>query len=94
MRVIYTKRLRKPLKRHADARGPLQAWHNETLNAVWRTPEDVKSRFPSVSFTSRGNTIFNIKGNKYRLAATIAYKTGIVYVEWFGTHAEYSRKKL
>ena len=37
-------------------------------------------------------TIFNIGGNKYRLATYINYRTGKVYVRHVMTHAEYSEK--
>jgi len=33
--------------------------------------------------------VFNVKGNAYRLEATIAYRSGTVAVEWIGTHREY-----
>lgn len=32
--------------------------------------------------------MFNIKGNDYRLIVDIEYKLMIVFVVWFGTHAE------
>ena len=36
--------------------------------------------------------IFNVKGNAYRLEARIAYRTGIVAIEWAGTQAEYDER--
>jgi mRNA interferase HigB len=33
--------------------------------------------------------MFNIKGNEYRLIVAIAYRLGVVYVKFVGTHAEY-----
>ena len=35
--------------------------------------------------------IFNIGGNKYRLAAHVNYELQIVYIKFVGTHAEYDR---
>ena len=37
-------------------------------------------------------TIFNIAGNKYRLAARINYRTESIYIRAVLTHEEYSRR--
>ena len=37
-------------------------------------------------------TIFNIGGNKYRLATLINYRTGKVFIRQVMTHEEYTRK--
>jgi len=37
-------------------------------------------------------TIFNIGGNKYRLATSINYRTGKIYIRHVMTHEECSRK--
>lgn len=38
-------------------------------------------------------TVFNIKGNDYRLVTWIDYESGIVVMKWFGTHAEYDKEQ-
>jgi mRNA interferase HigB len=35
--------------------------------------------------------VFNIKGNDYRLIVAIAYRIGVVYIKFVGTHVEYDR---
>ena len=40
----------------------------------------------------RGRTIFNIKGNRYRLLAIVNYASQTVIVKELVTHAEYTRK--
>jgi len=37
-------------------------------------------------------TVFNIGGNKYRLATYINYRTGKVYIRHVMTHEEYSKE--
>ncbi len=42
--------------------------------------------------TSVGNkTVFNIKGNDYRLIVHILYDKGIIYIQHLLTHAEYDK---
>ena len=33
--------------------------------------------------------VFNIKGNDCRLIVAIAYRVGIVYIKFIGTHPQY-----
>jgi mRNA interferase HigB len=35
--------------------------------------------------------VFNIKGNDYRLIVAVAYRVGVVYIKFVGTHAEYDK---
>ena len=79
---------------HANARGPLDAWRVEAVDAQWTCPQDVKSRYPSASFLADNKVIFNIKGNTYRLVIKAKYKNGVILIEWVGTHAEYDKLKF
>jgi mRNA interferase HigB len=36
-------------------------------------------------------TVFNIKGNKYRLILSIDYDSQVAYFKYFLTHADYSK---
>ena len=94
MRVLGKRLISDSIAKHADARSGLQTWLAEAEEAEWTSPQDVKRRYPSASFIGDGRVIFNIRGNTYRLVVRVAYKTSIMKVEWFGTHAEYSKKKL
>ena len=35
--------------------------------------------------------VFNSKGNDYRLVVEINFRKRIVWIKWFGTHADYDR---
>jgi mRNA-degrading endonuclease HigB of HigAB toxin-antitoxin module len=35
--------------------------------------------------------VFNIKGNDYRLIASVQYQAGVLVIRFFGTHAEYEK---
>jgi mRNA interferase HigB len=78
-------------KTHATVRGPLDSWQKEVEEAQWNSPQDIKNRFASASFLEKNKVIFNIKGQRYRVAVLVNYERKIVMVEWVGTHAEYSK---
>jgi len=76
---------------HRDASGAVVAWVREAKAAEWRTPADIKTRYPAASFLANNRVVFNIKGNRYRLDTRIAFRTSVVVVKRIGTHAEYDR---
>lgn len=81
-------------RKHADARGPLDAWRSDAERSWWAGPQDIKSRYPSASFLADHKVIFNIKGNAYRLVIKAKYQNSLILIEWVGTHAEYSKLKF
>lgn len=91
MRVIAVSTLREFWERHADAEQALKAWYKEATNSLWRESNDIKKDFPSADVIPGNRMIFNIKGNNYRLIVKIHYNTGIVYIRFVGTHAEYNK---
>lgn len=91
MRVVGRLKLEKFAAKHSDVVSAVDAWTNEALKAVWRTPADIKARYASASFLANNRVIFNLKGGRYRLDTQIAYQTQIVVVRRIGTHAEYDR---
>jgi mRNA interferase HigB len=91
MKVVNTTLIQKFGVRHADVRSQLAAWVSEAEEAEWKTPNDIKARYPQASFLADNRVVFNLKGGNYRLDAKISYKTQVVLVKRIGTHAEYSR---
>ena len=91
MKVIGSDKLASFGLKHANARNSVDAWLEVVERADWKTPHDIKARFPTVDFITGNKVIFNLKGNHYRLFAKIGYNTGNVTIEWIGTHAEYDR---
>jgi mRNA interferase HigB len=73
------------------ARTQYIAWLAITGCAQWRNPEDVKTSYPKASILKGGRVVFNIKGNDYRLIASLQYRAGVVVIRFFGTHAEYDK---
>jgi mRNA interferase HigB len=73
----------------ADAREPMMAWFREVRQADWAKPPDVKRDIRSASILKDGRVVFNIAGNKYRIAVWINYPYRVVYIRFVGTHRQY-----
>lgn len=93
MTLVGKKKLFEFTRRHASALQAIRAWVAEVEGSQWRTPQDVKNRYPSVSILPDNHFIFNIKGGQYRLEVQMAFNTEVVLVKRIGTHSEYNRWK-
>lgn len=91
LRIIAKKVLRDFWKTHPDCEQQLKAWYQETDKAVWATPGDIKTEYPSASFLPGNRVVFNIKGNHYRLIVKINYDYQMVWIRFIGTHAQYDK---
>ncbi|CCN22792.1 type II toxin-antitoxin system HigB family toxin [Bordetella bronchiseptica] len=91
MRVIALGTLRQFWEKPPAAEQPLKAWVDEASKARWAQPADIKAQYRSASILKNRRVVFNIKGNDYRLIVAVAFKLGIVYVKFVGTHVEYDR---
>ena len=101
MRVLGRPGIEDAMRTHPDLRGALRAWTAEVERAEWRSSAEVSARYPRASLIGRRRVVFRLRGNRYRLIATVRYASapapglapepGIVAVEWIGTHADYDR---
>jgi len=89
LKILDRERLEQFCRKHADARSWIENWLADVETARWQTPPDMRNRYASASFLGGGLVVFNVKGNTYRLEATIACRTGTVAVKWIGTHRAY-----
>ncbi len=94
MKVISIERIEHFItahKRGNEAAGALRAWHREAVAAKWKNPGELKAQYPKARPIGKGNgvTIFNIKGNHFRLVVRINYQAGVIMIEFIGTHKEY-----
>jgi len=91
VRIIKESRLKEYMQEHPQAAPSLTAWMRETRLADWKTLADVRQSFRSADIA--GNlTVFNIKGNDFRLITFIDYKKHLVFIRAFRTHAEYTKE--
>jgi mRNA interferase HigB len=97
MFVIGTDVVERYFKTHAGhkeinaTRTQYYAWLAIVGRAQWRTPAEVKASYPKASILKGSRVVFNIKGNDYRLIASVQYQAGALAIRFFGTHSEYDK---
>jgi mRNA interferase HigB len=92
MHVISRKRLREACRSHADVCEALDDWFSIANKANWERLDDVQRFYPKAEAVSNF-TVFNIKGNRYRLIASINYEKQIIYIKYVLTHLEYDKDR-
>jgi mRNA interferase HigB len=92
MHVISRKTLRKAEGKHADLVGPLGTWFKIAKAARWKNIEDVRKTYRDADPVGP-YTVFNIKGNSYRLIVKIEYECDLIFIKAVQTHAEYDKGK-
>jgi mRNA interferase HigB len=84
-------------RQHADARRWLTGWLRVVQDAQWKSFLDVKRAYQTADRVTlesgRVVTVFNVRGNNYRLITAIDYGIGIVNVIEVLTHADYDKEK-
>ena len=92
MHLISIRNLRFDSARYLDAKRQVNDWYTTVRKANWENLEDVRQIYRDAEAV--GNfTVFNIKGNDYRLIVGIDYENQTVYYKYFLTHAEYDKDR-
>lgn len=92
MNVISYKRIREFTLAHRDVEAALRAWYTTAKKSQWQNLAEVKRIYPTEDSVAR-YTIFNIRGNKYRLITRIVYRSQVVFIVAIMTHDEYDLGK-
>jgi len=94
MRIIKPLTVKRYYEKHRDAEPWLKAWLVVAKAAKWQSLDDVRKSYKKADVAKAQSgctvTIFDVKGNKYRLIVSIHYNTERLYVRDFMTHAEYN----
>ena len=93
LRIVTEKRIREFIQREPGSSDVLWRWADAIESSNWRNPADLKATFAAASFVG-DLTVFNVGGNKYRIAAFVHFRKQIVYVKRIGTHKEYDKWDL
>ena len=90
MRIISNRCLREFAERFPEANTVLQAWRKAMEKSEFPHWGALKAAFPSVDKVG-DETVFNIGGNKFRIAANISFAAQILWIKAVMTHAEYDK---
>jgi mRNA interferase HigB len=91
MRISGSKKVKQFIVRHPSCRGVMNAWLKTVREVFWRNPADIINTYNQTDCVSTV-WIFNVGGNKYRLAARIFFSTQRVHILKVQTHAEYDKE--
>jgi mRNA interferase HigB len=90
MHLIAISRLRLTASQFPDVSTQIQDWYSIVKEVNWQNLIEIQQTYASAEAV--GNfTVFNIKGNRYRLIISINYQKQIVYFKYFLTHSEYDK---
>ena len=88
--MISRKAIREFEASHPDSKPALDSWYKIAKLATWENLAETKADFPAADLVGR-RTVFNEKGNTYRLIARINYKIQKVFVLYILIHSEYDK---
>jgi mRNA interferase HigB len=84
------KRLKEFWAKYPDAEMPLRTWYSVTKQAKWQHLADTRQDFSHADPVGKC-TVFNIKGNSYRLITAIHYNSQMVFIIYVLAHKEYTK---
>lgn len=90
MHVLSRKALLDFARIHTDAGAALDTWFRIAKAASWRSIGEVRRTYPHADFVAPF-TVFNLKGNAYRLIAIVDYRYGKIFIKHVLTHADYDK---
>lgn len=82
----------KAIRTHRDLAKPVAAWLVIAKASNWKSLHELRLTWRNTD-SVKGQTIFNTKGNKYRLIAIVNYSSQTMIVKDVLTHAEYSERE-
>jgi mRNA interferase HigB len=95
MRIISNRSLKECWLQYPDCRTALGLWEERITYSNFKDHQDLRQVFPDADYIPnsyfRHLVIFNIKGNRYRLAVDIFFNSGQIFLKWFGPHDEYDK---
>jgi mRNA interferase HigB len=90
MLILTEQRVLEYTKQQQQAASSLLRWAALVRSAKWRNLAEARRTFAHADPVGQC-TVFNIKGNNYRLITRIDYGLQTVTLKHFLTHAEYDR---
>lgn len=96
MRLMTSGTLKAFIEKHPQAATALSNWRSIVNEARWTCPQDLLDAYRNgARILPENRAVFNICHNDFRLIVWIRWATedyaGLVYIKFFGTHAEYDK---
>jgi mRNA interferase HigB len=95
MTVVGQDVLSRAARRNIPLRNWLTIWAATVESVDWHNLNDVRKSYPTADGVKLKSklvvTVFNVKGNEYRLLTSIDYDAALVEVLDVLTHAEYDK---
>ncbi|MBL4846506.1 MAG: type II toxin-antitoxin system HigB family toxin [Planctomycetes bacterium] len=98
MKIVQRQRLVDLANQHPISASAVEHWIEIVKAATWDQFTDIQATFgrsvDSVKLPMRNMiTIFDIKGNDFRLLTHVCFGKGTVFIKEFLTHAEYDKNE-
>jgi mRNA interferase HigB len=90
MHAISEKKLRRFWTEYPESEIPLRAWLKVAEESDWENFADVRETYGNASQVGKF-TVFNIGGNKFRLAVVIHFNRGKLFIRHVMTHKLYDK---
>ena len=90
-RILSKRKVREFWEMYPDSRSYLETWYETVNKTTWKTPNEIKHFYATITILKNSRVVFNIKGNDYRLIAKINYEKQWMFIRFIGTHKEYDK---
>jgi mRNA interferase HigB len=92
MHLISAGKLKEASASYPDVEEVIKSFYKKVEKSTWQNLIEVQQDYRDAE-TVGEFTVFNIKGNKYRLILDINYTDQLAYFKYFLTHAEYDKEQ-
>jgi mRNA interferase HigB len=92
MHLISAGKLKAASAAYPDVENVIKSFYKKVEKSTWQNLIDVQQDYRDAEAVGEF-TVFNIKGNKYRLILDINYTDQLAYFKYFLTHAEYDKEQ-
>jgi mRNA interferase HigB len=90
MHLISAGKLKAASAQYPDVTEVVKSFYKKVEKSTWQNLIDVQQDYRDAEAVGEF-TVFNIKGNKYRLILDINYTDQLAYFKYFLTHSEYNK---
>jgi mRNA interferase HigB len=92
MHLISAGKLKEASASYPDVEELIKSFYKKVEKSTWQNLIELQQDYRDAEAVGEF-TVFNIKGNKYRLILDINYADQLAYFKYFLTHAEYDKEQ-